>query len=90
MTRASASVTLLLCSLFNHLSAQTPRTPDPPGWRMTWHDEFDGAALDATKWSIGLPWKGDDGTNRHHNSQYASVITDEDVKVEDGHLRRSP
>ena len=55
-------------------------------WRLTWGDEFDGDKLDTSKWSIGLPWTGDDGTNRHHNSQYASVITDEDVKVYGGAL----
>lgn len=24
--------------------------PDKPGWWLIWHDEFDGAALDASKW----------------------------------------
>src|SRR5438874_10853991 len=23
----------------------------PPSWRLVWHDEFDGAALDSTRWS---------------------------------------
>ena len=48
-------------------------------WKLAWHDEFDGTSLDQSKWSIGLPWNGDDGTNRHHNSQYASAITNENV-----------
>ncbi|MEK0449114.1 MAG: hypothetical protein RL088_1382 [Verrucomicrobiota bacterium] len=30
------------------LGAQTPG----PGWALNWSDEFDGAALDTTKWSI--------------------------------------
>ena len=55
-------------------------------WRLVWHDEFDGASLDTSKWSIGLPWRGDDGTNRHHNSQYGSVISDDDVVVRGGSL----
>jgi beta-glucanase (GH16 family) len=55
-------------------------------WKLLWQDEFDGDSLDASRWSIGLPWTGDDGTNRHHNSQYASVITDEDVQVRGGAL----
>jgi beta-glucanase (GH16 family) len=60
----------------------------PPGerWTLAWSDEFDGDALDSAKWSIGLPWIGDDGTNRHHNGQYASVITDDDVAVRGGAL----
>lgn len=67
------------------------RAPDfltlPSGsWKLSWHDEFDGDGLDRSKWEIGLPWTGDDGTNRHHNSQYASVISDEDVQVRNGFL----
>ena len=55
-------------------------------WRLLWNDEFTGSTLDTTKWSLNLPWKGDDGTNRHHNSQYASVMTDEDVRQRGGML----
>lgn len=64
----------------NHL------TPTGAQWRLLFQEEFDGDRLDTTKWSIGLPWTGDDGTNRHHNNQYASVITDEDVQVKGGFL----
>lgn len=55
-------------------------------WKLAWSDEFTGDRLDAAKWSIGLPWTGDDGTNRHHNNQYASYIMDDDVAVRDGAL----
>ncbi|MES2458964.1 MAG: glycoside hydrolase family 16 protein, partial [Armatimonadota bacterium] len=55
-------------------------------WKLLWNDEFTGSAIDTTKWSLNLPWQGDDGTNRHHNSQYASVMTDEDVQLRDGML----
>jgi len=55
-------------------------------WPLTWHDEFEGDALDTSKWTIGLPWPGDDGEGRHHNTQYASYIMDDDVAVRDGAL----
>lgn len=55
-------------------------------WSLAWHDEFDGDTLDTTKWAIGLPWPGDDGEGRHHNSQYASYIMDDDVAVREGAL----
>jgi beta-glucanase (GH16 family) len=55
-------------------------------WKLLWHDEFDGDRLDESRWSVGLPWIGDDGTNRHHNRQYASAIADDDVKVYGGAL----
>ncbi len=61
-------------------------TLPPREWKLSWSDEFDGLQLDTGKWAVGLPWTGDDGTNWHHNSQYASVITDEDVKVRNGFL----
>ncbi len=57
------------------------------GWKLVWHDEFDGDGLDEAKWSIGLSWVGDDGTNRHHNNQYASCIADDDVVVSGGTLK---
>jgi beta-glucanase (GH16 family) len=28
----------------------TPGVPQPTAWRLVWHDEFDGTALDTTKW----------------------------------------
>lgn len=67
----------------------TPRPEDPTDlshWKLTWSDEFTGDKLDESKWSIGLPWKGTDGSNRHHNNQYASYIQDDDVAVTDGAL----
>ncbi len=64
----------------------TGLTVAPAEWHLVWHDEFDGAALDPAKWSNRLPFKGDDGTDRHHNPQYLSAVTDADVSVHDGLL----
>lgn len=55
-------------------------------WKPAFSDEFNGDKLDATKWEIGLPWGGIDGTGRHHNEHYASYIMDDDVAVRDGSL----
>jgi beta-glucanase (GH16 family) len=55
-------------------------------WKLLWHDEFDGEKLDNSKWSIGLPWGGTDGTGRHHNDQYASYIMDDDINLRGGQL----
>jgi beta-glucanase (GH16 family) len=55
-------------------------------WKLLWNDEFDGTTLDTTKWTISLPWNGDDGSGRHHNNQYASYIMDDDVQVRGGAL----
>jgi beta-glucanase (GH16 family) len=55
-------------------------------WTLLWHDEFDKTQLDPTKWTSGLSWRGDDGSNRHHNNLYASLIADDDVSFQDGML----
>jgi len=55
-------------------------------WKLQWNDEFEGNTLDKSKWAIGLPWGGTDGTGRHHNEQYASYIMDDDIAVRDGDL----
>lgn len=87
-------LSLALVSMATSAHAETPTLKDAPflatpsdSWTLKWSDEFDTAKLDETKWSIGLPWKGTDGSNRHHNNLYASYITDDDVKVADGSLQ---
>lgn len=57
------------------------------GWKLIWHDEFTGNALDANKWKIGLPWRGTDGQGRHHDDRYLSYIADHNVVVEGGVLK---
>jgi beta-glucanase (GH16 family) len=39
----------------------TDTIPTPSGWTLVWHDEFDGSALDTTKWSYEV--NGDGGGN---------------------------
>ena len=55
-------------------------------WHLLWHDEFDGDHLDRATWATTLPFKGDDRSARHHNPQYLSALTDDDVRVHDGVL----
>ena len=46
--------------------AQTPAPaqpiPVPAGWAIDWHDEFDGTALDRSKW-VPEPGGQDNGNN---------------------------
>jgi beta-glucanase (GH16 family) len=60
----------------------TPNTPQPPGpWRLVWHDEFDGAVLDTTKWT----W--DTGGNGWGNAEleyYTNRV--ENAHLENGYL----
>jgi beta-glucanase (GH16 family) len=47
---------LLLLTLT--LAACTARAADPVGWRLVWSDEFDGTALDLSKWEFEVNARG--------------------------------
>ena len=51
--RASAPLILavLLLATSAHLLAEETAVPTKPGWKLEWHDEFDGTDLDLTKWN---------------------------------------
>lgn len=48
-------------------------------WRLVWHDEFDGLALDRTKWTNEV------GFVRNRELQYYTDCR-ENVRLEDGFL----
>src|SRR5688572_15045113 len=55
--------------------------PGRPGWRLVWHDEFDGPALDTTKW---VRETGGDGWG---NAELQFYTNDrENARLESGHL----
>ncbi len=55
----------------------------PAAWALMWSDEFDGSALDSSRWKWGsLPWGG-----TVHNSSYASAVTAADSYLEGGVLK---
>ena len=89
--RTSALLTLILiaagCGHARPATSTKSRVVDGAEWKLLWHDEFDGDALDAGKWKIGLPWRGSDGEGRHHDDRYASYIMDHNVVVEGGVLK---
>jgi beta-glucanase (GH16 family) len=57
-------------------------TPDPPAaWRLVWHDEFDGAALDSTKW---VRETGGTGWGNAELEFYTDRV--ENARLENGYL----
>ncbi len=56
---------------------------EKPGWKLTFHDEFDGDTLDTTKWSIGYP-----GWNAGTDSPMAFPQNDHSVYHVTGGLLR--
>jgi beta-glucanase (GH16 family) len=67
----------VLCAL--PAADATAQVPDLPGWQLTWHDEFDGPAIDTDAWNrINLK-------NSHNNElQY---YREEQASIVDGNLR---
>lgn len=65
----------------------TPGATLPPGWKLAWHDEFEGTALDAAKWmtcpsgsDVTKPCKG---ATEGEQQRYIP----EQVRVADGSLQ---
>lgn len=85
--RVNLETVLLLClSLFPFLGmAQRPAqppisteiySPEKLGYKLVWEDNFDGNALDTTKWKV-----------RGIGPRAIAYVSEEAVKVEDGYLK---
>ena len=79
--------TPLSTAAFAVMASLAPLAAGPPdGWKLVFDEEFDGDALDATKWSTTMGFVGTHGP-RYHNENYMSHTEDDDVIVENGLLR---
>lgn len=97
MTRAAALLALLIATGATGLlagcdnSVDDDRIPDPdatpPGWTLVWADEFDGAALDPSKWEAQLG-DGCPSLCGWGNQELQRYTADpENVSVSDGTLK---
>src|SRR5437016_3236373 len=66
---------LVLCSTCN-----AAEKADRPGWKLTFHDEFDAQALDLQKWNPNDPW------GRERNRELQAYVKDA-FEVTNGILR---
>jgi beta-glucanase (GH16 family) len=55
-------------------------------WKLVWGDEFNGTHLNASKWNVGKPWTGPDGTNGDPDAGTLSYFTPNNVSVSGGML----
>jgi len=62
-------------------SALAPPAAGPPGWRLVWHDDFDGPVLDATKW---VRETGGDGWGNGELEFYTDRV--ENAHIDGGYL----
>ena len=60
-------------------AAQPAEAPVPAGWELVWHDEFDGPAIDLSKWEFEVNGKG--GGN-----QELQYYTTNNASIRDGRL----
>jgi beta-glucanase (GH16 family) len=67
-------------SLWLALACQGAGNLERPGWKLTFHDEFDGRALDLDKWNPNDPW------GRERNLELQAYVKDAFV-VTNGLLR---
>lgn len=80
MLKRFPCATVVLCAVL--LGAGGRAEPPDRNWEFLWGDEFEGSALDVSKWSWGaLPWGG-----VYHKTEYASYITPEDSYLAGGSL----
>jgi beta-glucanase (GH16 family) len=84
MPRFNSSLTAAAFAVIASLASLTAAPPD--GWKLVFSDEFEGAAIDASKWSTTMGFIGTHGP-RYHNEYYLSRTEDDDVIVGDGLLR---
>jgi beta-glucanase (GH16 family) len=83
MKLLSAVLTACLAALGAGPATQPAAAPqiEKPGWRLTFHDEFDGSRLDAAKWSDHY-WHG-----RTHANRELEYYAPDGYELKDGMLR---
>ena len=71
----------IICSLVLAFLIHSPSAfaADPAGWELVWSDEFDGAAVDLTKWEFEVNARGGG------NNELQYYLTN-NVRVRDGLL----
>jgi len=84
VTTILIGIVLPLIAVLGPAGPMDPPAPALAGnWRLTFHDEFNGTALDRTKWSTTFPW-GARTNGGNHELEYYS---DNAFQVADGILR---
>lgn len=101
-TSSTAAILLLCCLCPGNILAQTRKEKkvgpvlddaggacDTTSWKMVFHDEFDGTALDRTKWVTYFPYSSD-GSDRCEGCRIMgtsnTIFRDDLVTVGDGML----
>jgi len=78
MKIAYQKIIALIPGLIFFFTAQCQPPASKP-WRMTFHDEFSGPVLDASKWSLGFGWGMNSGA-------FSEINLPENVYIEDSSL----
>ena len=81
MTTRARVLSLVLLALACRADQQAGASQTLPPWRLVWHDEFDGAALDTTKW---VRETGGTGWGNGELEYYTARV--ENARLENGYL----
>src|SRR5256885_13704412 len=81
VTTRARVFSLVLVVLACRADQQAGASQTPPPWRLVWHGEFDGAALDSTKW---LRETGGTGWGNGELEFYTNRV--ENARLENGFL----
>ena len=76
----ATGVLLAACDATARSPGATP-IPQLPGWKLVWHDEFDGSAIDSANWTYDI---GAGGWGNGEAQYYTS--RPENARVENGML----
>jgi beta-glucanase (GH16 family) len=49
------------------------QVPDLPGWKLSWHDEFDGATVNTTNWNVLQKGNNDNNEKQYYLPAQATV-----------------
>lgn len=81
-TAAPLACLLMALSCLPSVHAQSA-----PGWTLTFHDEFDGSALDTSKWNTTYMWGGEGARTLPGNDELQVYLDDQFELRGDGILR---
>lgn len=69
----SATAFVIAFSLTQWCFAEDP-IPDVPGWKLSWHDEFDGTAVNTQNWNALNLQNSQNNEKQYYRPEQASVV----------------
>ena len=62
--------------------ARAAEAPVPAGWELVWHDEFEGTALDLSKWEFEVNGQGGGNNELQYYTTHNAAVRDGQLRIE--------